>query len=154
MIEDIKFRQAMGQFATGVTVITTEYGQEVIGMTANAFMSISLDPKIVAVSIGEQASMYEILSKTNKFGVSFLREDQQDMSELFAREDEYGQRDMFTFKKDIPVLKDCLAHLTCHVMQSTKAGDHLVYFGEVKDLEIFSGEPILYYGSEYRKLSK
>lgn len=154
MIDDIKFRQAMGQFATGVTVITTEHEQKVFGMTANAFMSISLNPKIIAVSIGEQASMYDILPKTKKFGVSFLRDDQQHMSQLFAKEDEYGQRDMFIFQKEIPVLKDCLAHLTCHVVQSTKAGDHVVYFGEVKDLEIFPGEPILYYGSEYRTLSK
>lgn len=144
----------MGKFATGITVVSTEYEEDIIGMTANAFMSISLNPKIIAVSIGEQASMYEVLPKTNNFGVSFLRDDQQHLSQLFAKEDEYGQRDMFTFKSDIPVLKDCLAHLSCHVVQSTKVGDHVVYFGEVKDLEIFSGKPIIYYGSEYRKLSK
>src|SRR5690625_4983842 len=109
MIDDINFRQAMGQFATGITVVTTEYDQEVVGMTVNAFMSISLDPKIVAVSIGEQAGMYDILPKTKKFGISFLRSDQQGLSKLFARDDEYGQREMFTFKNNIPVLKDCLA---------------------------------------------
>jgi|SRR5690625_4379531 len=154
MIDDQKFRQAMGQFATGITVVTTEYEGEVIAMTVNAFMSISLQPKIVAVSIGEQATMYDILPKTKTFGVSILRDDQQDISQLFASEDEYGQQEMFTYKKGIPVLETCLTHLVCDVIESTKVGDHVVYFGEVKDLDIFAGEPILYYGSEYRTVDK
>lgn len=154
MIDDQKFRQAMGQFATGITVVTTEYEGEVIAMTVNAFMSISLQPKIVAVSIGEQATMYDILPKTKKFGVSILRKDQQDISQLFASEDEYGQEEMFTYKKDIPVLKNCLTHLVCHVTESIKVGDHVVYFGEVQGLEIFAGEPILYYGSKYCTVKK
>lgn len=152
MIDDLKFRQAMGQFATGITVVSTEYEKEVVAMTVNAFMSISLQPKIVAVSIGEQASMYNILPKTKRFGVSILKKEQQHKSDLFASVNEYGHQDMFIYKKDIPVLKNCLTHLVCHVIEATKVGDHVVYFGEVIDLEIFNGEPILYYGSQYRLL--
>lgn len=152
MVDDRMFRKAMSQFATGITVVTSVHEGNVIGMTVNAFMSISLQPKIVAVSIGEQAAMYNLLPQTNKFGVSFLRNDQQDVSQLFASEDEYGNQEMFTYKKGIPVLKDCLTHLTCHVVESTKVGDHLIFFGEVNDLEIFAGDPILYYGSDYRTI--
>src|SRR5690625_3950594 len=104
MIDDLKFRQAMGQFATGITVVSTKYDKEIIAMTVNAFMSISLEPKIVAVSIGEQASMYNILPKTKRFGVSILKKEQQHLSNLFASEDEYGKQEMFIYKQDIPVL--------------------------------------------------
>lgn len=152
MIDDLKFRQAMGQFATGITIVSTAYEEDIIAMTVNAFMSISLQPKIVAVSIGEQASMYNILPKTNSFGVSILHENQKALSELFAKENEYGQEDMFIYKANIPVLEDCLTHLVCDVVKSVKVGDHTVYFGEVKDLEVFSKKPILYYGSDYRYL--
>lgn len=154
MIDEQKFRQAMSRFATGITVVTTQHEDEIIAMTVNAFMSISLQPNIVAVSIGDQASMYDILPTTKSFGVSVLREDQQKISQLFASDAEYGKNEMFTSKKGIPVLKDCLTHMTCDVIQSTQVGDHTVYFGEVKDLEIFTGDPILYYGSEYRTVEK
>src|SRR5690625_6620049 len=61
MMDDRLFRDAMGKFATGITIVTTNYENEVMGMTVNAFMSISLEPKLIAISIDESASMYDIL---------------------------------------------------------------------------------------------
>ena len=83
-MDDRQFRQAMGKFATGVTVITTEVEGEVHGMTANAFMSVSLNPKLVVISIGERAQMLEKIKNSKKFAVNILSGEQQEYSMLFA----------------------------------------------------------------------
>ena len=71
-MDDRQFRQAMGKFATGVTVITTEVEGEVHGMTANAFMSVSLDPKLVVISIGDRAHMLEKIKNSKKFAFNIF----------------------------------------------------------------------------------
>ena len=83
-MDDRQFRQAMGKFATGVTVITTEVEGEVHGMTANAFMSVSLEPKLVVISIGERAQMLKKIKTSKKFAVNILSGEQQDYSMIFA----------------------------------------------------------------------
>ena len=83
-MEDRLFRTAMGKFATGVTVITTKVGDTVHGMTANAFMSVSLNPKLVLISIGEKANMNRLIKESGTFAVSVLNEQQQDLSAYFA----------------------------------------------------------------------
>ena len=83
-MDDRLFRTAMGKFATGVTVITTNVNGTIHGMTANAFMSVSLDPKLVVISIGEKASMLELIKKSGTFTVNILSAQQQEMSMLFA----------------------------------------------------------------------
>ena len=76
-MDDRKFRNAMGKFASGVTVITTEADGEIHGMTANAFMSVSLNPKLVVISIGERANMLEKIQGSKKFAVNILAADQE-----------------------------------------------------------------------------
>ena len=80
----VKFRTAMGKFATGVNVIATEVaGEGVHGMTANAFMSVSLDPKLVVISIGEKAKILNKIKESQMFTVNMLSEQQQDVSMNF-----------------------------------------------------------------------
>src|SRR5690625_2629564 len=86
MIDYRDFRDDMAKFVTGITVVTTKYNEEIMGMTVNAFMSVSLNPKLIAISIDEKATMYNILQETNSFGVSMLRDDQQDVSMVFAKQ--------------------------------------------------------------------
>src|SRR5699024_9851370 len=88
MIDHRLFREVMEKFATGITVVTTLNDQEIVGMTVNAFMSISLDPKLVAISIDESATMYNILPQTKQFGVSILRKEQKDLAMIFAKQKE------------------------------------------------------------------
>ena len=83
-MDDRIFRSAMGKFATGVTVITTEIDEQVHGMTANAFMSVSLDPKLVVISIGEKAQMLDKIKHSKKFAVNILAANQQELSMIFA----------------------------------------------------------------------
>src|SRR5699024_3427026 len=96
MIDERQFRDTMGKVATGITVVTTEYEGETMGMTVNAFMSVSLDPKLIAVSIGDQARMYTKLQETKEFGVSILSEDQRDYSMIFAKQKASDQATPFT----------------------------------------------------------
>ncbi|HEX6593528.1 MAG TPA: flavin reductase family protein [Bacillota bacterium] len=152
MIDERQFRNAMGKFATGITVVTTEHEGETMGMTVNAFMSVSLDPKLIAVSIGNQARMYTTLQKTKEFGVSILSADQQDYSMVFAKQKESDEPIPFTTLGGVPVLKGALATVSCKVKETVEAGDHLIFIAEVTDLEVNEGAPILYYGGRYRKL--
>src|SRR5690625_396125 len=115
MLDDRSFRDAMGKFATGITVVTTKDNDDVIGMTVNAFMSISLDPKLIAISIGEQAAMYHTLQKTKKFGVSILTEDQKDLSMIFAKQIEKDREIDYVYRDGIPVINDTLATISCSV---------------------------------------
>src|SRR3954463_1392190 len=84
IMDDRQFRTAMGKFATGVTVIATDVDGDVHGMTANAFMSVSLDPKLVVISIGEKARILEKIKQSKTFSVNILAADQQELSMIFA----------------------------------------------------------------------
>ncbi|SRR5690625_654859 len=152
MVDDQIFRQAMSKFATGVTVVTTKDGEDVVGMTVNAFMSISLQPKLIAISIDESASMYHTLQEVKQFGVSILKDDQADLSMIFANQkDEEGE---ITYKdmNGIPVLDDTLATIACRVFDMVKAGDHMIFIGEVLDIHVDEGNPLLYFNSNYEKI--
>lgn len=146
------FRDAMGKFATGITVVTIKYKDKIFGMTVNAFMSISLNPKLIAISIGENARMYEDLQQTKKFGVSILHANQQDLSILFAQHDAEDEDVDYIFQGDIPVIQGSLARLSCHVKEMVKAGDHMIFIAEVTELTVHQGEPILYADGEYRHI--
>ena len=150
MLDERTFRNAMGKFTTGVTVITTVVGEEVHGMTANAFMSVSINPKLITVSIDEKAHMHEKIRKASKFAVSVLKEDQIDTSMHFA-----GQKETkgieFSWFKGIPVIKNSLANIVCEVYDSIKAGDHTLYIGKVIDLSMEEGDPLVFYEGKYGK---
>lgn len=153
-MDDQTFRDAMGKFATGITIVTTNYENEIIGMTVNAFMSISLNPKLIAISIDESASMYDKLQETKQFGISILNEDQADLSMIFARQQEKNQEIPFVNLDHNPVINGSLASISCYVKNMVKAGDHMILIAEVTDLEMSDGHPLLYYDSDYRKLHR
>src|SRR5690348_10488909 len=94
-MDDRQFRNAMGKFATGVTVVATEVDGSVHGMTANAFMSVSLSPKLVVVSISEKAHMLDKINQSGKFSVNILSSSQQDLSMHFAGQQKNHQEVKF-----------------------------------------------------------
>ena len=151
-MDDRTFRNAMGKFATGITVVTTEVDGNTHGMTANAFMSVSLNPKLVLVSIGHHARMHDIIKKAGKFAVSVLAADQEEYSVIFAGQRKDEQSIHFKRLNDMPVIDGALVNLICKVYDSHLAGDHTLYIGEVTDLTMQDGDPILYFGGRYRKL--
>lgn len=146
------FRDAMGKFATGITIVTMEEYEEVIGMTVNAFMSVSLDPKLIAISVDHKASMYHKLGNNKTFGLSILREDQKDISMFFANQTDIDQEVLYQSLDDTQVIEGAIATLACHIKDTIIAGDHKIFVAEVTALELNEGKPILYFGGEYRRI--
>jgi flavin reductase (DIM6/NTAB) family NADH-FMN oxidoreductase RutF len=145
------FRDAMGKFATGVTVILTEAGGAPHGMTANAFMSVSLDPKLVLISIKENARMLSKIQESKTFSVNILSSEQEDISKIFAGQLK-DQQVSFGRLADMPVIPDALAQVACEVSAEYVEGDHTLFIGKVKDITIKDGDPLLYYAGKYRNL--
>jgi flavin reductase (DIM6/NTAB) family NADH-FMN oxidoreductase RutF len=158
-ISQAKFREAMGCFATGVTVITVDHAGEVHGMTANAFTSVSLDPLLVLVCVDHRAQTHAHLHAKKRFGVNVLAESQRAISEYYARtapahqhaEQEAGAR----FNRTIhgtPVLHGALAYLECRLDRAQDAGDHTIFIAEVEDVVVGEGDPLLYFRGKYRQI--
>lgn len=153
-MDDQIFRKAMGKFATGVTVITTSVNGEAYGMTANAFMSVSLNPKLILVSIGEKARILSKVQETGKFAVSILTEEQQDMSMYFAGQIKDQREIDFEWINDMPVLRSSVATIICDVHDAHVAGDHTLFIGEVNYITTSDADPLLFFGGKYRSLDK
>ncbi|MBS4202002.1 flavin reductase family protein [Bacillus sp. FJAT-49732] len=151
-MDDRLFRTAMGRFATGVTVITTKVNETIHGMTANAFVSVSLNPKLILVSIGEQAQMNELLKESGHFAVSILNDNQEDLSAYFAGQINEERKIDFDVFNGMDVIKDALVNMTCTVQNSVVAGDHTLFIAEVTDLRVQDGDPLLFYGGAYRNI--
>lgn len=149
-MDDRTFRSAMGKFATGVTVITTELDGTVHGMTANAFMSVSLKPMLVVVSIGERAQMLEKIRSSKKFAVNILARGQQELSMLFAGQTKEKRDVSFARLGDVPVIDGSLANVTCVVVNEHVEGDHTLFIGKVVEMKVEDGEPLLYFNGQYR----
>jgi flavin reductase (DIM6/NTAB) family NADH-FMN oxidoreductase RutF len=155
-----EFRLALGQFATGVTIITAQRApNQVHGMTANSFTSVSLDPLLILVCVCEGAHLLPLIKKQSRFGVSILKENHQAISEYFAQTEEsaemearLGIRYRWT-KSGIPLLEGALAHLTCEVVSSHLAGDHTIFIAKVTSVEVYDGNPLLYFRGDYRRLA-
>src|SRR5437899_4304568 len=150
-----EFRKALGHFTTGVTVVTVEREPgKIHGMTANSFTSVSLDPKLVLVCVDHRANMYSLLQKKKHFGVSVLKQNQQAISEYFAKREhnaETEQRLGIHFRRTpsgAPVIEGTLLQMSCKVIASHVAGDHTIFIGEVEDAELHEGEPLLYFRGE------
>ncbi|BDG35546.1 flavin reductase family protein [Saccharococcus caldoxylosilyticus] len=153
-MDDRLFRNAMGKFATGVTVITTELDGNVHGMTANAFMSVSLNPKLVLVSIGEKAKMLEKIQQSKKYAVNILSQDQKVLSMNFAGQLEKPVDVQFERLGGLPVIKDALAQISCQVVNEVQAGDHTLFIGEVTDIKITEQDPLLFFSGKYHQLAQ
>ncbi|MER2072430.1 MAG: flavin reductase family protein, partial [Psychrobacillus sp.] len=102
-IDNQLFRTIMGSFATGVTVITTKVENEVYGMTANAFMSVSLEPKLVAISIGDQAKMHSYINSSKRFAINILAANQLELSKQFAGQLNSNLEVAFDYYQEHPI---------------------------------------------------
>ena len=151
-----EFRAALGRFSSGVTVITVETTEgHVHGMTASSFCSVSLRPPLVLVCVDHLAETYLHVRERGRFGVSVLREEQEALSEFFAdpeRNPDAARRlgvHYNKMKSGIPVLAHALANLDCDVVQAHIAGDHTIFVGEVKEVSVAEGFPLLYFRGRY-----
>ncbi len=148
-MDDQTFRNAMGKFTTGVTVITTQVQNEIHGMTANAFMSVSLNPKLITVSIDNQANMLDKITNSTQFAVNILSNQQQDISMHFAGQTKKEKEIAFGLLRDIPIIKDSLVSIVCAKKTSYMVGDHTLFIGEVIDITSSEGDPLTFFKGKY-----
>ncbi|MEH7494358.1 flavin reductase family protein [Neobacillus niacini] len=153
-MDDRQFRTAMGKFATGVTVIATDVDGDVHGMTANAFMSVSLDPKLVVISIGEKARILEKIKQSQTFSVNILAADQQELSMIFAGQLKEHREVEFDRLDGKPVLNGAVAQIACDVSAVHLEGDHTLFIGRVTDIHLEDAEPLIFYSGKYRALAE
>lgn len=151
----LAFRRTLGMFATGVTIITTRVADRVHGMTANAFMSVSLRPPLILVSVDKRAKMNTLLRDGVRFGVSVLADDQHELSDRFAgRAVEDPAEARFTEVHDTPLVEGALAGLVAKVARSYWGGDHSLFLGRVEYARWGGGRPLLFHGGKYERLPR
>ena len=153
-----EFKQTMRQWASGVTIVTMQADGFAHGLTVSGFLSLSLEPPLVLISIGQELYSHDLLRKSQSFAVNFLRADQQPLSDKFAGR--WGDVDRFSGVTShaettgAPVLDDCAAWLDCRVVSTYQAGDHAIYIGEVVASGVNGAStPLLYWNGDYRQLT-
>lgn len=146
------FRVALGQFATGVTVITTidEEGSPV-GVTASSFNSVSLDPPLVLWSLARNARSMQAFQNSGYFCVHVLAASQEELSGRFATAgaDKFAGQDWTAGHGDVPLLPDFAARFQCRTTHMYEGGDHLIFVGEVLDFERHDEPPLVFQGGRY-----
>lgn len=159
-LTSLDFRRALGQFATGVTVVTVESGpQRVHGMTANSFTSVSLEPPLVSICVDQDAHLLPLLKAKEKFGINVLKEDQQMLSEFFSRANQTaGEEEMLRVRfhwttENIPLLENVLCQVSCRLYDAHVAGDHTIVVGEVLTTALYTGRPLLFFRGNYTGLA-
>ena len=153
-ISQEEFRAALGRFASGVTVVTTKDALgELHGITVSAFCSVSLQPPMVLICIEKTAGSHPAVEESAIFVVNVLREGEAEISELFAsqRPEKFELIKWTAGIEGVPALDDALATLECRVKFSYHGGDHSIFVGEVENVSVNDGEPLLYFRSSYGK---
>jgi flavin reductase (DIM6/NTAB) family NADH-FMN oxidoreductase RutF len=150
------FRDVLGHFATGVTIITAVDGDEPVGVAANAFTSVSLDPPLVLFCVARSSTTWPRIERARRFAVNMLGEHQEDLSRLFARKgaDRFGQVDWHVGVGGSPVLHDVLAYVDCEFWAEYDGGDHIIVVGRVLDLGVTDrAGPLVFFRGEYVRLT-
>jgi len=149
------FRTVMSKFATGVTIVTARAGEEIHGLTVNAFCSVSLEPMLVLICVDQQAKGHDLLLKSNNFAVNFLGADQEQLARRFSA-DQLSAAERFRdlkFRSQVtgaPLLGNSLAFLDCEIVAIYPGGDHTIFLGKVLALEEKDGHhPLLFFEGEY-----
>jgi flavin reductase (DIM6/NTAB) family NADH-FMN oxidoreductase RutF len=156
LLDPTEFRRVMGLFATGVTVVTAQSGADMHGMTANAVMSVSLDPLLVCVSVGRRARMNGFLQQAGGYALNVLSEDQQALSQFFAGTWPYPSPPEYRLVPWVggPRLVGCVAAVGCQVDRVLDGGDHHLFLGRALALHRMEGplNPLLFFGGRYHRL--
>jgi flavin reductase (DIM6/NTAB) family NADH-FMN oxidoreductase RutF len=155
-IDQRAFRDVLGCFATGVTIVTTlDPEGRLLGITANSFSSVSLDPPLVLFSLARKAYSFEAFRRSRHFAVNVLAADQSELSDTFARAlaDKWAGVAFEVWDTDCPIITGALAQFECRTVSSHDGGDHVVFIGAVERMAHDPAKtPLLYYKGRYREL--
>lgn len=158
-IDQREFRNAMGAFATGVTVITTLDGQRApVGVTVNSFTSLSLDPPMVLFCLDLKSNSFQAFHQNRHFAVNILREDQVALSSTFAKSsaEKWSGVEFHTWETGCPVFEGCIANMECDVASIYEGGDHVIIVGQVRRMQYERNDckPLLYYRGRYGQIGE
>lgn len=147
-----QLRQALSKFATGVTIVTS-VGRDLepVGITANSFSSVSLEPPMVLWSLSDKAFSRQAFESAGHFCVHVLAAEQQDLSEQFARagEDKFSGLEWSRGLGHVPLLSNFVARFQCRNLKRHPAGDHIIFIGEVLEYEQNENRPLVFQGGRY-----
>ncbi|MCS6842445.1 MAG: flavin reductase family protein [Roseiflexus sp.] len=153
-VDESRFRQLMGHFASGVTVVTTEYEGQLFGLTVSSFCSLSLHPPLVLICIDKKVRAHDAIAAARRYAVNILEKHQEYLSRRFATPEidkfigvawRFGQL-------GLPILEGTLASFECRLTDTFPGGDHSIFVGEVQNGEIREGSPLIYYRRGYHEL--
>ena len=151
-VNTAQFRQALGAFATGVTIVTTRdaSGQDV-GLTANSFNSVSLNPPLVLWSLSRKARSHSAFAQSEFFAVHILAADQEALSVRFATAgaDKFSDLRLGRGAGGVPLLESCAARFVCRTTYRYEGGDHEIFVGEVLAFEHFHKPPLIFQQGQY-----
>ena len=146
--DSASFRQVLGRFATGVTVLATSSDDGVRATTANAFTAVSLDPPLILVCLQQESWLLEVLVPDRAFSVNVLSHHQEHVARTMAargrRPEQTEGVEWFLDRDGLPLLSGALAHVHCRVEERILGGDHEIVIGRVLAMDRHEGEPLLF----------
>ena len=152
-VDPAHFRSVMGNFATGVTVITATGPAGPVGMTANAIASLSLDPLLVLVAFDNSARTLTVVRDTERFGVNVLAAGQERLARLFASKKPEAAKFAgvpHSVHDGLPVIDGGIAWVGCRLERLLPGGDHTIGIGAVESAEAGDGDPLIWFRGSYR----
>ena len=145
-----QLRQAMGKFATGVTVVTCNSANGPVCITANSFSSISLDPPLVMWAVAQHARRFPYFQNAEDYAIHVLSSDQQELCDAASRNG-FALKDIPHGENmsGVPLIDGCLARFECKRSACHTAGDHVIVVGQVLNIEMRDGDPLTFFGGSF-----
>ena len=145
-----ELRGALSRFGTGVTIVTTQTAEGPIGITANSFSSVSLDPPLVLWSASKSSRRYAEFSAAQRMAIHVLAEDQVPLCRAFAASaDAFDQAKWVAGDSGLPLIEGCLARFECDRHAEYDGGDHAIIVARVLRASVRSGAPLLFFGGQF-----
>lgn len=156
-VDSMTYRQVVGNFATGVAVVTAGHPNDCYAVTVNSFTSVSLDPMLLLVCLTTASRTRAEIMESKAFNINVLSDQQEHISRFFAKpQDDSGWFAEFNCRDGelgAPIIPDCLAHIECHLVETHEAGDHTILVAEVRHAYIAQEDrPLLFFRGKYGQL--
>lgn len=150
------FKKSVGKFPTGICIITANYENTLRGFTANSFTSVSLSPPLILFCLNKNSESCKAFRNTDFFAISVLSDQQSDIAQKFAQKniDRFSDTDYHLGKySKCPLILNSCSNIECQKYQQIECGDHYIFVGEVKEVEINDSlNPLLYYAKSYHNI--
>lgn len=150
-----EFRDALGRFATGVTIVTAKSAEgRLVGVTANSYNSVSIDPPLILWSLSKTAGSMDCFMETEAFTVHILGEDQGDLAMRFASrgDNKYDGLDFELDSAGTPLLSGCASRLQCKTVHRYEGGDHMIFVGKVTSFDQCDKAPLIFHQGKFKQV--